>query len=235
MRLGAAGSALLGAASDADPMTRSYVARALTAQAADSAGIPRGTFVSRLRALVDDTAPSVRINALRSLGTFEDSSLVPVVAARLADRVTNVPVQAAQTLGSLKGSRASATLVEFFPTATSFGLRRAMLLSLAAISPSIALETGRPWKTDADWRNRAAYAELLGATKDAASRQQLAGMLSDQDQRVVGFALGALEQLLPRGDTALISLARTGLLSPDVVVRATAIGILGRERDPATI
>jgi cyclophilin family peptidyl-prolyl cis-trans isomerase len=60
-------------------------------------------------------------------------------------------------------------------------------------------------------------------------------MLTDQDQRVAGFALGALEQLAPRGDTALLALARTALQSPDVVVRSTAIGIIGRERSPAAI
>jgi cyclophilin family peptidyl-prolyl cis-trans isomerase/HEAT repeat protein len=235
IRLATAAAPLLDAASDDDPMTRSYAARALTAQAADSAGISRGTFLSRLRALVDDTSPPVRINALRSLGTFEDSSLVPIAAARLTDRNPNVPVQAAQTLGSLKGSQASATLVERFPSAPSFGQRRAMLLALAAISPSVAIETGRAWRADADWRNRAAYAEMLGVAKSAAARQQLTGMLTDADQRVAGFALGALEQMVPRGDTELLALARAALASPDVVVRATAIGVLGREKNPAMI
>ena len=235
MRLTAAAAALLDAASDDDPMIRSYVARALTAQAADSAGIPRATFLSRLRTLVNDSAPPVRINALRALGTFEDSSLATVAAARLTDRDPNVPVQAAQTLGSLKGSQASVTLVERFPGAASFGQRRAILLALAAVSPALAIETGRSWRTDADWRNRAAYAEMLGAAKSAAARQQLTDMLSDQDQRVVGVALGALEQMVPRGDTALLALARAALASPDVVVRATATSVLGRERNPAAI
>jgi cyclophilin family peptidyl-prolyl cis-trans isomerase/HEAT repeat protein len=235
MRLTSAAAALLDAANDDDPLTRSYAARALVATAADSAGIPRGTFVSRLRAMVDDTAPQVRINALRALATFEDSALAGVVAARLGDRDPNVPVQAAQTLGSLKGSQAAAALVERFAAAPNFGQRRAMLLALAAISPAVAIETGRPWRTDADWRNRAAYAEMLGAGKSPAARQQLAGMLTDQDQRVVGFALGALEQMVPKGDTALLAQARAALSSPDVVVRSTAVGILARELDPAMI
>ncbi|MFI5279470.1 MAG: peptidylprolyl isomerase [Gemmatimonadales bacterium] len=235
MRLASASAQLLEAAADEDPMTRSYVVRALTAQAADSSGIPRGTFLSRLRALVDDSSSAVRVNALRALGTFEDSSLVPLAAARLTDRDPNVPVQAAQALGSLKGSQAVATLVERFPGATSFGQRRAMLLALAAVSPALALETGRAWHTDTDWRNRAAYAELLGVAKSAAAREQLSGMLADPDQRVVAFALGALEQTVPRGDAALLAQARTALASADVVVRATAIGIQGRERDPATV
>ncbi|MFI5207550.1 MAG: HEAT repeat domain-containing protein [Gemmatimonadales bacterium] len=235
MRLWAAAPQLLDAARDDDPMTRSYVARALTAATADSAGLPRATFISRLRALVDDSSPPVRINALRTLGTFEDSSLAGLAAARLTDRDPNVPMQAAQTLGSLKGSQASATLVERFPGAASFGQRRALLLALAAVSPAVAIETGRSWRADPDWRNRAAYAEMLGVAKSAAARQQLTGMLTDQDPRVVGFALGALEQMVPRGDTALIRLARAALASPDVVVRATAVGILGRERDPAEI
>src|SRR5207245_10626028 len=126
-------------------------------------------------------------------GTYQDSTLAPRAAARLTDRDPNVPVQAAAALGSLKGSRAVATLVERFPGAGSFALRRSMLLALASASPAAAIEAARTWRTDPDWRNRATYAEMLGVAKRAA-RPQLVAMPSDADARVVGFPLSALEQ-----------------------------------------
>ena len=228
---GAAGGVLLDAATDTDALTRSYVARGLTAAVADSSGVPRDAFVNRLRLLVNDEDARVRINALAALASYADSALVPVAAARLVDRDPNVPVRAAQTLGSLGGSRAAETLAERFPGGTSYAYRRAVLLSLAQVAPERALEVGRTWRTDTDWRHRAAYAEMLGSAATPAARQQLVEMMIDPEPRVVGFVLNALEAMVPRGDTALISLATAQLAAEDPMVRTAAINILGRERN----
>ena len=230
---GSAGNALLDAATDTDPLTRSYVARGLTAAVADSSAIPRDAFTNRLRLMVNDEDARVRVNALASLASYADSALVSVVAGRMVDRDPNVPVRAAQTLGSLGGSRAAETLAERFPGGTSFAYRRAILMSLAEVAPARAIEVGRAWRTDADWRNRAAYAEMLGAAATPAARQQLLEMLAlDPEPRVVGFVLAALEAMVPQGDTALVTLARAQLAAEDPMVRTQAITILGRERSP---
>lgn len=235
LRLTDAASALLEASADSNPGTRAYATRGLLAPLADSAGLGRDAFVSRLRVLVNDEDAQTRINALQSLASFADSNLVPIVAARLVDRDPNVPIRAAQTLGSLGGSQASATLAERFPGGTSFGFRRAVLLALAQVNGTQAIETGRAWRSDSEWRARAAYAEMLGAGKTAAARQQLAEMLADPEPRVVGFVLNALGTVVPRGDTTLLTMARAQLNANDVIVRATAVDILGRERNPAFI
>lgn len=235
LRVAAAAPALLEAAADSDATIRAYAARSLVAALADSAAIARDVFIAALRPLVNDADAQVRINALRALGSFADSALVPLVAARLVDRDPNVAVQAANTLDTLKGSQAVALLAERFPGGASFGFRRAVLLALAHASPTRAIETGRAWRTDPDWRNRAAYVEMLGVAATPAARQQLTEMADDADPRVVGFVLSALEAVVPAGDTLLLTLAQAKLAAADPGVRTAAIGILGREKNPAWV
>ena len=234
-RMADAASALIEAANDADPATRAYVARGLLAGIADSAGLGRDVFLAPLRNLVNDQDPQVRTNALRAIASFGDSTLVPLAASRLIDRDANVPVQAAATLGALRGARAVAALTDRLPGAPSFGQRRAILLALAAADPTPAIEAARTWRIDGDWRTRAGYAEMLGVAATPAARQQLIEMLADPEPRVIGFVMNALAGFVPAGDTTLITLARGKLQSPDVIVRATALDILGRERDPRMV
>jgi len=231
LRVAAAAGPMLEAAADSDATIRAYAARSLVAVLADSAGIARDVFVAALRPLVNDADAQVRTNALRALASFADSALVPLVAARLTDRDPGVAVQAANTLDTLKGSRAEAVLAERFPGGGAFGFRRAVLLALAHTAPTRAIETGRSWRTDADWRNRAAYVEMLAVAATAAARQQLDEMADDAEPRVMGFVLNALEAVTQPGDSALLALARARLASNDLVVRTAAISILARERN----
>ncbi|MBW3572858.1 MAG: HEAT repeat domain-containing protein [Gemmatimonadetes bacterium] len=67
----AATAALFRAAADPEPLVRSFVARALTGPMADSSGVGRQAAWQTLRGLAeDDPAQIVRINALRTLGTY---------------------------------------------------------------------------------------------------------------------------------------------------------------------
>lgn len=235
LRLPQAARALLEAADDEDRLTRSYAARALTSSLADSARIPRDVFVGRLRALAGDDDAHVRINALRALASFADSNLAGVAASRLQDRDPNVEIQAAEALGSLGGSRAVTTLVERFAAAPTFGLRRAVLLALSQAAPDTVPVVGRPWRTDPDWRHRAAFVEALGAAATPASRSLLLALLVDPDPRVVAAALEALGQLTEPGDPAARDSALSRISHPDVGVRAASIDLLGRTRDPALL
>ncbi len=235
LRLPAAAASLLDATQDDDQLTRQWAARALTADLADSAGMARAAFTARLRQLADDDDPQVRINALRALATFADSSLAPTAAARLLDRDPNVTVQAAATLGALGGSRAVALLTERAAQGGTFALRRTALEGLAVADGAGAVTAGRPWATDADWRVRATYAEVLGIAATDSARAALMPLASDADGRVAAAALAALQRVVPAGDAALRSRARSALANPDVMVRAAAIDLLGREHDLALL
>jgi len=234
LRVARAGAALLEAASDSEPLTRAHATRGLIAAVADSSGLAREAFIGRLRVLLDDADAQVRITALRSLGTFADSTLASLAAAKLLDRDLNAQIQAAQTLGQLGGARAATALAERLAAAASWGLRRALLLALVRLAPPRALELSRDWRADPDWRWRALHAEILGATGTPA-RAGLVALLDDADVRVVSAALNGLEQVTQAGDTAAVGLARARLEHPDVVIRANAIGLIGRERDPRWI
>jgi cyclophilin family peptidyl-prolyl cis-trans isomerase/HEAT repeat protein len=235
LRLAAAGTALVDAAGDADDLTRAYAARALTAALADSARLPREAFISRLRTLLGDSSAQVRITALRTLATFRDSSLAGMAQARLVDPDPNAVVQAITTLGSLGGARAISLLDERFAQGTSFAVRRAALLALAQAAPAHALQVGQGWRSDADWRLRAAYAEALGLDTSAASRTALGALSADRDPRVMEAALTALGEAAPPGDAAARALARSRLAQPDPMVRAAALGLLDRDDDAALL
>ncbi len=231
----AAASALLEAVADSDLATRAWAVRGLIAPMADSSGLSRATFVGALRGLVTDREAQVRINALRSLSTFQDSSLAPLAASRLNDRDPNVTIEAATTLGRLGGARALAALVERFPSATSFGLRRAIAVGVARIDTARALTLTAAWRTDGDWRQRSAYVEVLATIRNAGARVQLEALLSDPDVRVSALALSGVAGIAAVGDSALVAQATLMLGSPDVGVRTAAIQVLGRERRPALI
>ena len=235
LRLTAAATALLDAAGDDDPLTRQWAARALTAELADSARLARGAFSGRLRQLSTDDDPQVRVNALRALATFRDSTLASTAAARLLDRDQNVAVQAAATLGALGGSRAASLLAERVAQPGTFALRSSALEGLAVSAPAAAVTAGQPWKADPDWRMRTVFARMLGTAATPGARADLVALTADADPRVAAAALGALPQVVPAGDTALLALARSQLAQGDVMVRAAAIELLGREKSPALL
>jgi len=235
LRLAAAASAFVEAAGDADSLTRSFAARGLTAPLADSAHLAPAAFEGVLRTLVGDSVVQVRITALRSLATFRDSSLAGLAQSRLADRNPNVVVQAIATLGSLGGSRASQALEDRFAQRTSFAVGRASLVALAEAAPARVLAVGGSWRSDADWRQRAALAEALGVAGGDSARAVLGALSADSDARVVGVALSGLGQAVRKGDASLRALARDRLANPDLFVRAAATDLLDREADPALV
>ena len=230
-----AAAALLEAAADSDAATRAYAARALTAALADSARPGREAFVGRLRILLADSDAQVRITALRSLGTFRDSTLAPLALARLVDADPNAVVQAMTSLGALGGSRAAAAAEERFTLGTSFAVQRAALVALAQTSPARAIEVGQAWRTDPDWRLRAVVAEALANLRTDPARAALQEMAADSDPRVVETALASLGEIVPPGDPGYRSLALSKLASPDVMVRAAALGALDGLRDPTLV
>jgi len=80
--------------------------------------------------LLDDRDPHIRINALRALASFRDSSLAGAVVPHAADRDIGVAVQAETTLGVLRGSAAVEALRARL-TSSVFAVKRQALIALA--------------------------------------------------------------------------------------------------------
>ena len=99
---------LLAALGDSEPLVRAVALRGLSRTLTDSAGLDPGDVASRIRPLLADRDPHVRVNALRALATFHDSAFAAAALPLAADADVNVAVQAETTLGVLGGARAVA-------------------------------------------------------------------------------------------------------------------------------
>jgi cyclophilin family peptidyl-prolyl cis-trans isomerase/HEAT repeat protein len=226
-----ASEVLLAATGDRDDDARTYAVRALTAAYADTAGLDRTALAARVRRLVGDDNPHVRINALRALGSYHDSSLVSVVRDRLADGDLNVRVQAVTALGELGGGDAIAVLRDQVGR-RPFAVRRAALIGLARTAGIAALDLVAEWLGNTEWRERAAGAEALGYIARDTVIPWLTYLTQDEDPRVAAVALTSLTAVGP--DSATVW-SRQLITRPDAVVRALAAERLGASANPADI
>ena len=222
-----AGNQLVASLRDADPATRALAARALVREYAAAAKLARAAVAGVLARAVDDDDPGVRINALRSLGTYRDSALAAKIASRVDDPVPNVRVQAAATLGDLGGSRAIAALVRVLQVKGPFALQREALLGLARSGPVEFAKAAARWRSSQDWRDRAIAAEGW-ATAEARSTPWF---LDDRDGRVVAAGLQAWAATVSGPDRILIPAGRRMLSHPDAGVRSVAADIVARAAD----
>lgn len=231
LRAPQAAEVLLSATGDAESEVRMHAVRALTAAYADSAGLDRLALASRVRRLVGDEQPHVRAVALRTLGTYRDSSLVPAARDRMTDADPNVRVQAVATLGDLGGSEAETALrgqVRRQPLA----LRRQAMVSLARVAGTRALDVVSEWLGHSDWLSRMAGAEALGYIAADTVVPWLVYLTQDPDPRVAAVALTSLSAVGP--DTATVW-ARQLITHRDAAVRAVAADRLGVAADPGDI
>src|SRR5438067_1860282 len=221
--------ALLRALDDSTPFVRAVAARGLSRALIDSARFDPQVVVGRLRPLLGDRDPQVRINALRALATFHDSAVARLAVPLAGDADVNVAVQAETTLGVLGGRAAVEALGARLASAV-FALRRQALIALAqADSAAGVAAAAAALPRDADWRWRSVAAEVFGAARD---RSRLEAQLTDGDGRVVAQALQTLTRLVPEADTTLGPRARQLLAHPDPAVRSIAADLLARH--PAT-
>lgn len=217
--------ALVEALADPEASVRAAALRGLSRVLTDSARLSPQDVVSRMRPLLGDGDWYVRVNALRALATFHDSTLAALALPLAADPHLNVAVQAETTLGVLGGAQAVAALQTGLASAT-FALRRQAAIALAqadsaaGVAAATALLTG-----GADWRWRSVAAEALGAARD---RGRLEAQLADPDGRVAVQALQALQRLVPDSDSSLSPRARSLLEHPDAGVRSVAADLLAR-------
>jgi cyclophilin family peptidyl-prolyl cis-trans isomerase/HEAT repeat protein len=231
LRAPAAANQLIAGLRDKDPATRAVAVRALIRSYAEASKLDPGTIGGMLTKAVDDADPAVRVNALRSLGTYRDSTLVPTVAGRMDDPVANVRVQAASTLGELGGSAAAAALLRALRGKGSFALRREALLGLARADSARFAGAAAAGQSSKDWRDRATAAEgwaLAGAARPP-------WFLSDRDGRVVAAGLQAWATAVPSPDRRLIDAGRRLLTHQDAAVRSVAADIVERAADPGDL
>ncbi len=217
-------TAVVEALTDPDAAVRAVALRGLSRALTDSAGLDPRDVVSRVRPLLGDRDAHVRVNALRALATFHDSTLAVHALPLLDDADVNVAVQAETTLGVLGGARAAAALERRLRRAV-FALRRQAAIALAQADSAAGVGAAAALALEPDWRWRSVAAEALGAAKDPA---RLEAQLVDSDGRVAVQALQALQRIVSERDTSLSPRARELLRHPDAAVRSVAADLLAR-------
>src|SRR5205085_8430797 len=110
----------------------------------------------------------------------------------------------------------------------NFAVRREALLGLARVDPARFGQTAAPWRSSADWRERATAAEGWARTKARAAPW----FISDSDGRVIATGLQAWSDAVEGPDPALVQAARKVLGHPDAGARSVAATILARAADP---
>jgi len=217
-------AALLRGLADQDLQTRTVAARGISKALLDSAKLSPRSGVDALRPLLDDPDAHVRINALRALASFRDSSVANVIAPLTNDRDIGVAVQAETTLGVVRGAAALEVLRARL-TSSVFAIKRQALIGLAQADSGAGVNAAATVTGDADWRWRSVAAETFGAAR---ARDRLEVQLADPDGRVVAQALQALQRIVDAADSSLLRRARTLLSQADPAVRSVAADIIAR-------
>jgi len=228
IRAPAAATRLTIALRDPDATVRAMAARALTREYTDSAGLAPSNVARLLARTASDASVQVRINALRSLASFHDSSAVSQIAPLLGDPLPNVQVQAASTAGALGGREAARALERLVGGKGPFGVRREALVALARADSAAFAAAAAGWKGSADWRARAAAAEGLAVAGPGAQPW----FLSDRDPRVIATGLQAWATEADGPDPVLVAAARSLVQHADAAVRSVAADAVGRVARP---
>ncbi|MFL5560962.1 MAG: peptidylprolyl isomerase [Gemmatimonadaceae bacterium] len=198
--------------------TRAQIARALVRPVTGDSLSAEAVAV--LRSFAVDPSPHVRINALRSIATFGDSSVALVVGGA-RDRDANVRVAAAQ---SLAGRKLGQDLWLSLWNADSSTMYRRSLLESATRS-GVSLPAHDDWRRNRDWHLRAALADAAALAPTATRGTALAmPLLADPDPRVRQSAVAAIAAFLDStGGAARRRTVVVALHDPDFFVRATAL------------
>jgi cyclophilin family peptidyl-prolyl cis-trans isomerase/HEAT repeat protein len=228
VRAAPAASRLTVALRDPEWFVRAMAARGLTQPYAVAAGLAPRSVAELLASAASDANAQVRINALRSLAGFKDSSLVTRIVPMLDDPVPGVQIQAAMTAGELGGTEAVGRLARIAAGKGLFGVRRAALVALGSGDSAAFAAASTRWRSSADWRERAAAAEGSAAA-GAGSRPWF---LDDRDPRVVATGLQAWAGAVQGPDSALVGAARPLVQHADAAVRSVAAEALSRAARP---
>lgn len=216
---------------DPEAVVRSLAARALTRKYAQAARLAPSTLGELLTRAAADKNAQVRINALRSLATYRDSSRSSDILPQLSDPLPNVQVQAAAALGELGGAEAAKALGRVASGRGPFAVRREALVGLARADARAAALVAASWRSSSDWRVRAAAAEAAGVAGGGPSP----GFMGDRDGRVVAAGLQAWSTSVEGPNAELLTAARRLLNHADAGVRSAAGDVVARTADPADL
>ena len=230
LRAPSAGPRLAAALGDPKADIRAVAARSLTRAYTDAADLPDDSVVVLLIHATNDPVSAVRINALRSLGTFYIPYAAPTMVSLLHDPSANVAVQAATALGEIGGQGGSLALKQIAMAGTPFALQREALLSLARVDTLAFLAVEETWSKSRDWRRRATSAEAWSVVRSDPVNWRT-NFLEDQDGRVVAVALQSWGATVNGKNNRQLAVARSLLPHRDAAVRSLAADIL--VRDPA--
>jgi cyclophilin family peptidyl-prolyl cis-trans isomerase/HEAT repeat protein len=202
--------------------TRTEIARALARTAAGDSLADAALPI--LLKLAKDPHPHVRINAVRSLGSYGAKGRDAVVAAT-ADGDANVRIAAAQSLGTLLDS-STAVWTPLWQRDTALMYRSSLLASAARAGAR--LPALQEWRSHKDWHYRAAALNAAGSdTVKTHVAEAATALLKDPDGRVRAAAYGFLggndtTALPPAVHDAMMA----GLRDEDFYARATVMGVL---------
>ena len=132
------------------------------------------------------------------------------------------------TAGELGGAEAARALARVVAGKRAFGVRREALVALGQADSAGFTAASTPWRTSADWRERAGAAE--GAAEAGPGAQPW--FLSDRDPRVIAAGLSAWAAAVEGPDPALMAAARPLVQHADAAVRTVAADALSRAPKP---
>lgn len=220
------------AANDPSSGVRAMAVRGLTRALADSAHVAANAVTDILVRAARDNDPGVRVNALRSAGSFREPRLASRLVALVDDPIPNVQVQAAITLGELGGVEASAALVRILTNSKgTFARRRESLLSLAKVDTAAFARQVPTWASASEWRERAAAAEGWARANPA----RLDRFLADPDPRVIAAALQAWGATVSAPDRPYADACRRLARHGDAAIRSLVADALGQAATPSDV
>lgn len=233
----AATRALLQLATDTDARVRAAALRGLTAPLADASGVGAAAALPIVLTAAADSSYPVRIAAIRALAGYSDPRAVQRLVSLLQGGDRHAALASLESLAEIgpAAAEAGSTLLALAEEdSVPVAIRQGALVALAAVAPALAAQAAHQWSTSSAWRLRAAAGCVL-VLADAPYAGALNRLLRDPDGRVAAAALEAMLQRAGDSAASLRSVLIESLGSPDVWVRTTALGGLGRLRDPATL
>ena len=221
----AATRALLSLADDPSPDVRYWAVRSLTGPRADSSDVGSAAAQRTLMVALGDEDRRVRTEAVRALGTYNDTQSFIQLALLLDDPDMWVAVNAAEALGA-RGDKVKAALTPL-TAATSVGhtpwLRSAALGALTSVWLASALEPAIAMSTDTSLTVRISAATALGKL-GVGARPALIKLRTDLNREVRTIANTAWLSLADTNDNRAVRRAarRTAFASVDPALRTAA-------------
>ncbi|MFN8579532.1 MAG: HEAT repeat domain-containing protein [Gemmatimonadaceae bacterium] len=195
---------LMRLARDPSPLVRAWAVRGLSAARVDSSGTPLARATALLRAAVHDPDRSVRTEAVRALGTYQDSASFDVLVNGLTATDSWISVSAAEGLGRMTNRTADATrvLVAAAAPGKPRALRITAMQSLLALSPPDAIPVAESLSHDTTATSHLAVlgaARRLGSSNGRGIAERFA---DDGDIEVREEARRVLDALAGRVDSS---------------------------------